>query len=305
MLNLNNVSKIASKIKQFPKGAGFNIFWKEAFLFTLTQCLGIFVVFRLSKILKISEIKPQAISLSSFLIYFLIITLLMLAFLKISKKGTGVILQVFFILAIFSGLDILFSTFIVEPGATILAIGLIVLRFIQPIVLIHNLVIVGGLAGIGGMLGLTLTPRDAIVLLVILSIYDIIAVYKTKHMVKMAKEMIKKKVILGIIVPEKILGLKASMADVEQDKTPFEKATKPDKTRRFMILGGGDLGLPLLLIASVARQNVWQAIVILAFALLGLLTMHFIFIKLKNKPMPALPPLAVFSILGYFISLLI
>ena len=287
------------------KFKNFSIFWKEAFLFTLTQALGIFVVVRLSKLLKISEIKPQQISLSDFLIYFLIITLLMLAFLKISKKGTGVILQIFFVLAIFSGLDILFSTFIVEPGATILAIGLIALRFIRPIVLVHNLVIVGGLAGVGGMLGLTLSPRDAIILLVFLSIYDIIAVYKTKHMVKMAKEMIKKKVILGIIVPEKILEFKASMADVEQDKISIGKVLKPDKIRRFMILGGGDLGLPLLLIASVARQNIWQSIVILVFALLGLLTMHFIFIKLKNKPMPALPPLAVFSILGYFISLLI
>jgi len=287
------------------KFKNFSIFWKEAFLFTLTQALGIFVVIRLSKLLKISEIKPQQISLSDFLIYFLIITLLMLAFLKISKKGTGVILQIFFVLAIFSGLDILFSTFIREPGATILAIGLVIFRFLRPTILIHNLVVIGGLAGVGGMLALALSPRDAIILLIILSIYDLIAVYKTKHMVKMAKEMIKKRVILGIIIPEKILGFRASMIEVEQDKISPKRILKQGERVRFMILGGGDLALPLLLIASVAHQSIWQSIVILVFALLGLLTMHFIFIKLKNKPMPALPPLAVFSILGYFISLLI
>lgn len=287
------------------KFKNFNIFWKEAFLFTLTQALGIFVVVRLSKLLKDLEIELQPISLTYLLIYFLVITLLILIFLKVSKKGTGVVLQIFFILAVFSGLDILFSTFIIEPGAAILAAGLIIFRFIYPAVLLHNLVVVGGLAGIGGMLGITLFPRDAIILLIILAIYDVIAVYKTKHMVKMAKAMIKKRVILGIIVPEKILGFKASMAAVEQEKIPVRRILKPGKIGRFMILGGGDLALPLLLIASVARENIWQSIIILVFALFGLLAMHLIFIKLKSKPMPALPPLAAFSILGYFVSLLI
>lgn len=283
----------------------FNIFWKEAFLFTLTQVLGIFVAIRVSKVLEALEIKPEPINLSNFLIYFLIITLVILAFLKISKKGSGVMLQIFFVLAVFSGLDILFGTFTGEPTATILAAGLIILRFVRPTVWLHNLVVIGGLAGIGAMLGITILPRDAIILLIILAVYDVIAVYKTKHMVKMAKVMIKKRVILGIIIPEKILGLKASMADVEQDKIPVKRILKPNEKGKFMILGGGDLVLPLLLIASVANQNIWQSVIILVFALLGLLAMHLLFIKLKSKPMPALPPLAVFSILGYLVSLLI
>ncbi len=282
-----------------------NLLWKEVLLFALTQVLGIFVTLRLFKLLKVLEIKLQPISLSSFLIYFLIVTLLILALLKISRGKAGFLLQILFILAVFFGLDILFSTFIVEPGAAILAAGLVALRFLQPTVLLHNLVVIGGLAGIGGMLGLSLSPRDVIILLVILSIYDVIAVYKTKHMTKMAKEMIKKRVILGIIIPEKISELRASMTEVEKDKIPIIKAPKLGKAGRFMILGGGDLALPLLLITSVAHQNIWRSIIVLVFALLGLILMHLIFIKLKRRPIPALPPLAVFSILGYLISLLI
>ncbi len=287
------------------KFKNFNIFWKEALLFTFTQILGILVAIRLSKFLKDLKIEPEPVSIFNFLIYFIIITLAILVFLKISKKGTGVVLQIFFVLAVFSGLDILFGVFIGEPGALILAIGLIVLRFIKPTVLIHNLIIIGGLAGIGGMLGSTLFPRDAIILLIILAIYDVIAVYKTKHMVKMADAMIKKRVILGIIVPDKIKQFRSSMVDVEKDKTPVQRILKPGKKTKFMILGGGDLALPLLLISSVAGQSILQAVVILIFALLGLLAMHFMFIKLKSKPMPALPPLAIFSILGYLVSLLI
>ncbi len=290
-----------------------NIFWKEAFLFFLTQVLGLFVVVRLSKSLEFLEIKPEPVSFLNFLVYFLIGTLIILAVLKISKKGSGILLQIFFVLAVFSGLDILLSSLIGEPGAIILAAGLVIFRFLQPTILLHNIVVIGGLAGIGGALGLTLIPRDAIILLIILAIYDVIAVYKTKHMVKMAQEMIKKRVILGIIVPEKFSGFQASMVDVEKDKIPTisrqkilaDKISKPAKRVRFMILGGGDLALPLLLIASVARQGIWHSVIILVFAILGLFAMHLIFIKLKNRPMPALPPLAVFSILGYLVSLLI
>lgn len=274
-------------------------------MFALTQVLGIFVAVRLSRVLEILEIKPQPVSFSNFLIYFLIATLVLLIFLKISKRGSGFILQIFFILAIFSGLDILFSIMVGEPVATILAAGLVALRFFRPTVLLHNLVVIGGIAGISGMLGLTIFPRDAIILLIILAIYDVIAVYKTKHMVKMAEEMIKKRVILGIIVPEKILGLKASMGDVEKEKISVRRIFKPGKSGRFMILGGGDLALPLILIASVANQDILKSIIILIFALFGLFAMHLIFIKLKSRPMPALPPLAIFSILGYLVSLLI
>lgn len=292
-------------IKKFIKFKHFNIFWKEAFLFFLTQILGIFVAIRVSRVLEVLKIKPQPISFYGFLVYILIATLIILVFLKISKKGSGVVLQILFVLAVFSGLDILFSTFIMEPGAMILAAGLVTFRFIRPTVLLHNLIVIGSLSGIGGVLGITLFPRDAIILLIILAIYDIIAVYKTKHMVKMAQEMIKKRVILGIIIPEKILGFRASMVDVEQDKIPVRRILKPGARAQFMILGGGDLALPLLLISSVAVLNIWRAIVILIFALFGLLAMHLIFIKLKSRPMAALPPLAIFSILGYLVSLLI
>ena len=282
-----------------------NIFWKEAFLFFLTQVLGLFVVVRLSKSLEFLEIKPEPVSFLNFLVYFLIGTLIILAVLKISKKGSGILLQIFFVLAVFSGLDILLSSLIGEPGAIILAAGLVIFRFLQPTILLHNIVVIGGLAGIGGALGLTLIPRDAIILLIILAIYDVIAVYKTKHMVKMAQEMIKKRVILGIIVPEKFSGFYASMVDVEREKISADNLSKAPRKNKFMVLGGGDLALPLLLIASVARQGIWHSVIILVFAILGLFAMHLIFIKLKNRPMPALPPLAVFSILGYLVSLLI
>ena len=55
--------------------------------------------------------------------------------------------------------------------------------------------------------------------------------------------------------------------DVEQDKIPVRRILKPSKMGQFMILGGGDLVLPLLLIASVVNQNIWQGIIVLIFAM--------------------------------------
>ncbi len=285
----------------------FNIFWKEAIMFLLTQILGLFIALRLPKILEQMQgvrVEAEPIQILDFLIYFAIITAVILLFSKISKKGSGIFFQVIFVLAVFSGLDILFGVIIGEPGAALIAIGLIILRFIKPSILIHNLIIIGGLAGVGAMLGISLIPRDAIILLVVLAIYDVIAVYKTKHMVKMAKAMIKRNVILGIVIPDKISGLTSLMSDVKKEKTPGEKIIKPRKAK-FMILGGGDLALPLLLITSVANENFWRSIIILIFSLAGLLVMHILFDKFKSRPMPALPPLAIFSILGYLFTLLV
>lgn len=289
-----------------------NLFLKEVFLFGITQVLGIIAVWRLSYVIKDLKIEPKPISIPWFLVYFIVATLIILLFIRVSKgRGSGIFLRLFFIFAIFSGLQVIFSLFIPDFQATILALFLVIMRFVRPTVWLHNLVVIGGIAGIGSMLGFSITPRDAIILLIILSVYDVIAVYKTKHMVKMVKEMIRQRVVFALIIPEKVRGLKASLKEVEREKLPTihrrrkAKPTPRSPVGRFLILGGGDLALPLLLIASVAHQSILKAVVILVFALLGLFSMHFIFLKLKGRPMPALPPLALFSIIGYLITLLI
>ena len=73
-----------------------------------------------------------------------------------------------------------------------------------------------------------------------------------------------------------------------------------------MILGSGDIALPLILIISVARASFWQAIVVAGFSLLGLLVTHLIFVNQKvRRPMAALPPIAALSIIGYLLASLI
>ena len=269
---------------------GLNLFLKEAFLFTLTLALGIGVSFRLSKIMEVLAVEPVPLSLGKFLIYFAIATLLILIFLKTSKKG--LFFQVFYALAVFAGAQIVFSLF--TPGSTsiFLAGGLVLLRFYLPQVWTQNLAVILSVAGIGGLLGLSISPLNAVIILVLLSVYDIIAVYKTKHMVKMAEEMIKRRVILALVIPEKTADFWTSL-----------KKAQPGKG--FLILGAGDLALPLILASSVMSYGFLNSLLVAFFALIGLGLTHLLFISQKKpKPMPALPPIALFSILGFLISLL-
>ena len=72
-----------------------------------------------------------------------------------------------------------------------------------------------------------------------------------------------------------------------------------------MILGSGDIGLPVVLASSVAGYSLDDAIIVAIFSLAGLFLTHLIFVNQRErKPMAALPPIATMSIIGYLVSLL-
>jgi presenilin-like A22 family membrane protease len=66
------------------------------------------------------------------------------------------------------------------------------------------------------------------------------------------------------------------------------------------------LALPLLLVASVAAESIIGAIMVAFFALVGVFSDHYYFThQAKPRPMPALPLIAVWAIVGYVGYLLI
>jgi len=196
-------------------------------------------------------------------------------------------------LATFWGGALLLSVWMSDLLALIL-IGILIFWWLKkPSILIQDLCLILGIAGVGSILGLSLAPQIVVLLLVTFSIYDFIAVYKTKHMVKMAKEMIESKAILALVVPPNILGLRASLEEI-----------KPGG--KFLILGGGDIIFPLLLCVSLVPQGILSPLIVAIFSLIGLFTGFYFFISQKvRQPIPALPPIAVFSIIGFLITRLI
>jgi len=269
----------------------WRVFGFEVFLFSLSLGLGILAGLRLQAIFKVQKISPPQIPLSQFLFYFLFATvflLLIIYFLKF-KKGKGLILKGLFIITIGFGNLFFFGLWFPDILAFLIVGFLIFFLLKKTSLLINNLAVIFAIAGVGAGLGLRFTPEMVILLLLIFSIYDFIAVYKTKHMVRMAEEMVKGQAILGIVVPQKISDFSANLKEVRPGG-------------KFLILGAGDIVFPLILAVSLIPQGISNSLIVAGFSLVGLLVGFLIFIsKEVRQPMPALPPIALFSIIGYLV----
>ena len=270
----------------------WKIFIIEAFLFCLTLGLGIAAAFRMNEIFKIQKVNIPQISFSQFILNFLLATLfifLILRFVKFEKEK-GTIFKILFILAVSFGGLLFLETWLPEPLSLIFVFVLIFWWLKKPSVLIQDLLIVLGIAGTGSILGLSLNPLTVVALLIIFLIYDFIAVYKTKHMVRMAKAMLESRAILAIVIPPNIFGFRESLEKIQPGG-------------KFLILGGGDIAFPLIFSVSLIPSGIFNSLIVALFSLIGLFASFWFFTKQKErKPIPALPPIALFSIIGYLIT---
>lgn len=273
----------------------FKYLFGEIVIFSFTSALAIFSTFKFLKIVKEEGIDIPQISPLQFLASFLVLVLFIILVILLPKSNRikSFIYNFLFVGASLYGLLIILSTFLSDYWTFILA-GLIFLLWSYfRNILFHNILMIFAIAGISVPLGLSFDPHSMIILLLIFSIYDYIAVYKTKHMVKMAKSMMKTGSIAAFYIPQKI-----------KDLILKTKEVKPQQG--ILILGGGDIAFPLLFVISAARISYFMAAMIAIFALLGIIFSNFLFLFQKEKkPMPALPPISLFAILGYIIAALV
>jgi len=270
----------------------------EAFLFILTLFLGAISSLKMSEFLKIKKTEKISLEPISFLkftvpiLLAVLIVFLIIRFVKF-RPGKEILFRTVFILAMGFGGLLFFEIWFGEPLALILTGLLIIFWLRQQSILLHNLLLIIGIIGVGSFLGLGFEPLAVVVLLIIFSIYDIIAVYKTKHMIKMAKEFIEAKAIPGLILPQKFSEVSVPLKDVKMGG-------------KFLILGSGDIIFPLLLVSSLVPSGILNSFIVAIFATIGLLVSIWIFVSQKTrKPIPALPPIALFSIIGFLITRLI
>jgi len=260
----------------------------ETFLFSLTVSLGIIGTIKREELLKGSSVSVPSISIKSFVIQFSVISLFVFLVVKFLKKKSHkeTLFKSLFIFSIFTGGVLMLDVWFSDISSLFLMAGLMFLLKRKKSVFLHNLCVVLGIAGTISIAGLSITPKTIVVLLVLFSIYDFIAVYKTKHMIMMAKSMIESGAILGLIIPHRFAGLNKKTDNINKDWA--------------FVLGGGDVAFPLLLICSLVSYGVFSSVIVSIFSLMGLLFSFLIFLKQKEKKaIPALPPIALFSILGY------
>ncbi|MEK6856869.1 MAG: presenilin family intramembrane aspartyl protease [Nanoarchaeota archaeon] len=180
--------------------------------------------------------------------------------------------KLWFFLSVFFTLLIAFNAFVSQIFALILALVFAAFKTFKNNVVLHNfseLFIYGGLAVIFvPVVNLT----SIIVILFLISIYDFIAVWKTKHMIKLAKFQTRIKLFAGLLIP---YGNKTA------------------------ILGGGDMGFPLLFSGVLFKTYGWNAIITVITSAIAL---TYLLIKSeKGKYYPAMPFLTVGCLLGFII----
>ncbi len=244
---------------------------------------------------------PSIVTIGQFLIAFLFITIFVLFLIK-TKYG-GKILKALFVIAIFAGAEIIFRVWVGDSMALIFALILIAARYLAPlIIIIHNIAIIIAIVGVAINFGLSIDPFDAVLLLVIISVYDFLAVYTTGHIVKMLKSSISAGTVFAMIVPDRFSNLIKNVQEVESGRDISAHRFMPNA---FVYLGGGDLAFPLILgIYAAMVYGAGSGFFVLLGVILGLLALNLIFMaQQEKKPMPAMPALAVFSILGFLVSL--
>lgn len=218
-----------------------------------------------------------------FALVFAVFTFVMVKFVRVAHVS----LALFLFIALVVGSQFILAAWVPSPYDIAGALLIALILWMVPRVAVHDIAIMLGIGGIAAVLGLSITPLVACVLLAGLSIYDIVSVYRTRHMVALANRMISSGSVFGFLVPARLSGFLARRDDALN-------------TRSVMVLGSGDIGLPLVLATSALSQSINAALLISGFALVGVMGMHWLFVHQKRPaPMAALPPIAAAAILGY------
>ncbi len=164
---------------------------------------------------------------------------------------------------------------------------------------LHDLLLLIALAGAGSVFGFLFSPWTFMIFMLIIAVYDVLAV-RFGFMVWMADRLSQSTSLPAFVFPKQLKDWKLKLETVRFG----ELKDKASEEREYAILGGGDIGFPLMLSVSVFFQShLAGAVVVGVFALAGVVSAFLIqMLWLKGKPMPALPPIAFLSLIGFLIA---
>jgi presenilin-like A22 family membrane protease len=142
------------------------------------------------------------------------------------------------------------------------------------------------------------SPWTVVYLLLAISVYDIVAV-RFGYMMWMAKKLSETDSLPALILPKKMADWNLNLRGASVKKLFEEESAE----REFSLLGGGDLGFPLVFVVAVFYAlGLSSALIVAGATLVGLVFAYLIQIFiLKGKPLPAIPPISFLAIIGFLI----
>ncbi len=280
-------------------------------MFIVTQLIGLAVINAYtSKELPYGfqppEMKPE-VSFSSIIISFIIAIILIFLLMRIRATF---FLRLWFFLVVVVALAITMNAVFLNFNfpylnylPVILALPLAFYKVFKRNLIVHNLTELLIYPGIAAVFVPILNLWAIVLLLLLISVYDIYAVWHAGFMQKMAMFQINQlKVFAGFFVP--YLSNK-QIAQMKKLKASGGKKQKGKKIRvSLAILGGGDVVFPIIMAGVVLRTlGLAQALIISVFATLAL---FFLFMAAKKgKSYPAMPFLTAGCLAGLVLAFLL
>lgn len=207
-----------------------------------------------------------------------------------------IVLRILFAVFYAWGIFILLSLVIPAPAA--IAVGAVagILWLFFPLVWLQNLLLLLTLVAVGVVFGALISAWTVVWVLLAISIYDVVAV-SLGYMMWLAKKLSESDTLPAFILPKRAQDWKLNLRG-ETVQTLFEEEASE---REFSLLGGGDLGFPLVFVTSVYFGfGFTGAVIVAAASFVGLIFAYILQIYLlKGKPLPALPPICFLAILGF------
>lgn len=159
-------------------------------------------------------------------------------------------------------------------------------------------------AGISSLFGVSMTTLPALLLLLVLAVYDAISVYKTRHMVSLAEGVINLKAPLLFVVP------KSREYSFRKESTVFSAQSAPaeGKKKGAYFLGLGDAIIPTILVISAnwslpGAASYWGINLPALGAMLGTyLGFILLMTTTRDRPQAGLPFLNSGVILGFLVG---
>lgn len=243
---------------------------------------------------------PQDVKPGNMLISIIIsIAIAVIVILILMKYRVELFLRIWFFVVVALALAITINSFIlnIENSSLIalaVSIPLAFLKLFKRNIILHNFTELLIYPGIAAIFVPLLNVLTVVLLLILISIYDMYAVWHVGFMQKMAQYQIKNiRVFTGFFVP--YLGKKQKEII---SKTKLSKLKNKKVKVSVAILGGGDIVFPSILAGIVMfKLGLPQALLIVLGATLALAALFYL--SEKGKFYPAMP----FITLGCFIAL--
>lgn len=222
--------------------------------------------------------------------------------------GTGILLllmkwnlswvwKCWFGLAIMICLGLAFAAFVPSTIAAVLAAFIAILKVFRPNWWVQTLTELFMYSGLAVIFVPVMNVFAAIALLVFISLYDMYAVWKSKHMIALAKFQAKEQMFAGLVVPYSGSRIRTVLpSDVGKGRLRRQNKSSSHVVRTA-ILGGGDIGFPLLFAGVILKE--WGVLPSLIIPLGATVSLIFLFLKGEDgKFYPAMPFISFGCLIG-------